>query len=400
MTTALVVGSGISGLAAAWCLADEGLAVHVVERGAAPGGLIGTRETPYGRVERAANAFVWTDTTARWFATLGLEPEFAEDTSRRKYIFRGRPRRWPLTVTETAAMGARFGVRWLARRNRPRDGESVAAFSDRVLGQAATSWLVGPALQGIYGAPPHALAAQAVFSGEPRPRGRRLAAPPGGMGTFVMRLYERLRARGVSFEFNRTIGALDSRTPTVICTNARDAARLLVTDAPQLSDALGSITMTSMVSATAFYPTDARDLSGFGVLFPRGGGVQALGVLFNSQIFCSRCAWRSETWIYGASEDHRLDSDAGTADVVCEDREHLTGARAQPIEIYVTRHTQALPVYGSAILDVRSRVEDLPDWLALAGNATGRLGIARLLDVAEAAAVRISASTERSRASA
>jgi hypothetical protein len=45
-------------------------------------------------------------------------------------------------------------------------------------------------------------------------------------------------------------------------------------------------------------------------------------------------------------------------------------------------------------------VDDLPNWLALAGNATGRLGIARLLDVAEAAAVRISASAERSRASA
>lgn len=390
MKTALVVGSGISGLATAWCLADAGVGVHVVERGASAGGLIGTRDTPYGRVERAANAFVWTGTTAHWFARLGLAPEFAADTSKRRYIYRGKPRRWPLTPIETAAMGARFGAKWIARRNRPRAGESIAAFSDRVLGSAATSWLVGPALQGIYGAPPHALAAQAIFTGESRPRGRRLAAPVGGMGVFVDRLYDKLRARGVTFEFNKTIGVLDSRTPTVICTNARDAARLIATDAPDLSRALESVAMTSMVTTTAFYQVDPRDLAGFGVLFPRGGDVQALGVLFNSQIFCSRCAWRSETWIYDATTDTRLASDAGAAAVVRTDREQLTGAAAEPVEMYVTRHAPALPVYGPPILDVRKNISELPAWLALAGNATGHIGVARLLEVAAAAAGKIS----------
>ena len=45
-------------------------------------------------------------------------------------------------------------------RLRPADSESVAAYIDRVAGRSATRWLVGPALQGIYAAPPDRLAAR------------------------------------------------------------------------------------------------------------------------------------------------------------------------------------------------------------------------------------------------
>ena len=75
MTPAHVIGAGISGLAAAWHLADRGCEVTVFDRAPAPGGLIHTHHTPHGLVETAANAFVWDDVVAGWFERLDLTPD-------------------------------------------------------------------------------------------------------------------------------------------------------------------------------------------------------------------------------------------------------------------------------------------------------------------------------------
>ena len=109
MKEAQVIGSGLSGLATAWHLADYGFTVTVSDAAAGPGGLIQTRQSPHGLVETAANAFVWTDTVAEWFDRLDLAPVTARDESKRRYIYRdGRPRRWPLSVRESAGLAARL----------------------------------------------------------------------------------------------------------------------------------------------------------------------------------------------------------------------------------------------------------------------------------------------------
>jgi oxygen-dependent protoporphyrinogen oxidase len=386
MTAVRVVGAGLSGLAAAWTLVDAGCRVDVVDAASSPGGLIRTTRTPHGLVEQAANAFVWNDNTARWFAGLGIPPSFARPAARRRYIFaRGRPRRWPLTMGASIELGARLLNAAVRRQLAPRDAESVAAFSDRIAGRQATRTMIGPAIGGVYGAAPDRLLARAVFGG--RRAGRRvMAAPPGGMGEFVERLHDRLRDRGVVFAFGQRLDALDPSVPTIVCTNVGDAARLLGDHAPALARALLTASMTSLLTATAFFEHRIGDLDGFGVLFPRDSGILALGALFNTSIFEGRGSMRSETWIYSSDDGSGLPSDAAVVRRLGDDRHGLTGRSDTPIAVTATRQAPALPLYNEAIPSIQSRLADLPPWLGLAGNYLGQIGVSALLVQAEAAA--------------
>ena len=386
----IVIGAGLSGLATAWYLSDAGADVRVIEAADRPGGLIQTQRVPEGLVEAAARAFTWSDRAGALFDAAGVPPCFAREQSKRRYIFRdGQPKRWPLTPVETAGAAARFGRAWVSRDIRPRQSESVATWGTRVLGSSALTWLIAPALQGIYASPPAALSAVALF-GKKRVKRGRLAAPPEGMSQLIDRLHHALCQRGVIFEFGRPAEQLDGSIPTAVCTNAPAAARLLALHAPNLAAALRQVRMVSLVTVTAFFEPRQDDLRGFGVLFPRSSGIDALGAMFNAEIFPGRSALRSETWIYGDLSAAALPrTDAAVAARLMADRAVLTGRSEAPIAFYVTAQIEALPVYDGAVLDAEAALAQLPSHIALAGNYLGRLGVSQLLDGAADAAARL-----------
>jgi hypothetical protein len=190
--------------------------------------------------------------------------------------------------------------------------------------------------------------------------------------------------------------------PTVLCTGPRTAAQLLAPHAPGLARAITTIDLTALVSLTAFFPRSADDVRGFGVLFPRNSGIEAYGVLFGADVFPSRSRLRSETWIYGAPDRDALLARAGSlVHQVLDDRRVFTTRDVPPVAIYAGAADEApadrsiasvcaeLPLYGTAIAGVRDRLEELPPWLAVAGNYVGHLGISKLLDVSAGAVARI-----------
>lgn len=379
MTTVQVIGAGVSGLTAAWQLADTGATVDVFESAPAEGGLVRTTRTGCGLAENAANAFVWTDRTERWFDRLKITPSFALDTSRRRFIYRnGRPRQWPLSPGETLRTAARVGMAVATRRTAPRDHETAEAWGRRVAGAVATRHLLAPALQGVYGVPLDRLSARAVFG--PRKRQRvRLAAPAEGMGEFVQRLRAGLEARGVRIHCGQPIATIEAHTPTWICTNAPAAAHLLRPHAPEAANLIAKVQLTAMASVTAFYEPHASDEHGFGVLFPPGEGMSALGVRFNSDIFAGSAPFRSETWIYGGASPDALPTQENLPALLRADRYKLTGRDQQCAGIHIGYAPQAFPIYDYAIVALAALDTHLPAWLRVKGNYLGKRGVSDLI---------------------
>lgn len=394
-----VIGGGFSGLTTAYYLLREGLEVRLLEREGRTGGLVGTRRTPEGLVETAANGILNSGRLEAMCREIGVPLEPPRRESRARYIWRGRPRRYPLTAAETVRMAAgligNFG-RW-----GPNPQETIAAWGGRVLGQGATEYGLVTALGGIYAGDGGRLSASLILgprtrAGEaekpPRPSVRGTVAPRGGMQELIDGLTHWIEQAGARIEYHQR-AEVDPDSPTVVCTSAREAADCLAPAAPAVAEALRRIEMLSLVTVTAFYAREAGDLPGFGCLFPRDQGFRARGVLFNDSIFEGRSGFRSEAWIFGGAHDPGIvDLDeAALGEVVARDRERMTGRTTAPLALYATRWPAALPHYDVTLERTLGAFPPLPPRVRLAGNYLGGIGLARILDRSARVAVGLAA---------
>jgi oxygen-dependent protoporphyrinogen oxidase len=393
MKAVTVIGGGFSGLATAYYLSRAGIPVEIVEKADRLGGLIATLQTPHGPVETAA---IGMKNTARVDAVcrdLGLPMlSTTPSVSRARYIYRQRPRRWPLNAGECLTLAARFATAAAHGSRSPRPLETVDEWGARVLGRTATRWLVGPTLQGMYAGDPACLSASLVFgAGRPvRPARKGVVAPARGMQQLIDGLESYLRTRDVSIRLNSPV-RLNGSMPAVICTSARDAAECLRDAAPAASQALSKIDMLPLVRLTAFYPDDDTHQRGRGILFPRGGDIRALGVLFNTNVFPNRAGHYSESWIYGGAADRDIVqlSDEELAAAMDRDREVLCGRPVTPAARLVHRWRAALPHYDLQLESVHAGGFDLPAGIFLVGNYVGGIGVSMLLEQAAAVGARV-----------
>ena len=390
MQTVTVVGAGFSGLVTAYYLVKEGFHVRIVEKNSRPGGMIQTIQTPQGPVETAANGIRNSVRLEAICADIGVPLRPTRREARARFIFRGRPTRFPLEGTEVLKLGFKFASS--ATTLRPRPLETISDWGRRVVGAGATDYFLAPALGGIYAGDPDRLSASLIFgqaslpahlktTRPARPRMRGTLAPPKGMQQLIDGLFEYLDHSGVEFVFNCG-SKMEAGEAAIVCTSALAAAGCLADAAPQLSECLQQVEMMPVVTATCQYQTSAAKLKGFGCLFPRAEGFRARGVLFNEFIFERRGPAHSETWIFGGALDPGIVklSERELIELIATERKRLYGEDHQPTGIHLTTWPEALPHYSVDLERILTELPAPPANVALVGNYLGGIGLAKLIE--------------------
>ncbi len=445
----LIVGAGISGLAAAHRLITmaPSLRVAIHDAASSPGGNLGSARVAGVRLDTAADAFLArVDGAVDLARELGMGDDLiAPATGNAGVFIEGRYRPLPtglvlgvptdLDAVARSQILTSEGVRRAEEDltvARPFDG-SDRSISDAIgshLGREVVERLVDPLLGGISAAncddlsiaaaapqlveasrAPHLIAAlleqQAVTSRgqigvtEARPV---FLAPKLGVHTIVTRLVE---AVGDRLVMNSSIDSLQRcsdgtwalgsfRAPMVVlATPASVSARLLSSVDPAASRALASIRMASVALVLLAYQTsDCRIPDGSGVLVPR-----------TEQRFITAASWWNHKWPHLATGDHtfirasvgRIDDvrfqSMTDADIVARIHRELADMvqlDAAPVDAHVARWMNSFPQYDVGHLDLIAQVErslaaSAPG-IALAGAALRGVGLPACIRSGRAAA--------------
>ncbi|MDP0498409.1 MAG: protoporphyrinogen oxidase [Verrucomicrobiota bacterium JB024] len=174
MKSAVVIGAGITGLAAATTLKKAGYDVRLLEKSTRTGGCIQTVRRDGYLVETGPNTMMLSSLqTAMFLGELGLGDELllSSDVAKNRYIYKGGE-----TVAVPTGPGKFFKSPLLSAKGKLRlmkepfvkkpanlAEESLASFVQRRLGQDALDFMAEPAVSGIYAGDPKRLSAQHAF---------------------------------------------------------------------------------------------------------------------------------------------------------------------------------------------------------------------------------------------
>jgi len=379
--TVRIIGAGFSGLTVAYALIKQGVAVEIYEKSPRAGGLIQTLESGADLVETAANGILASPDVEELFQDLNLKKASRPKSGKARFVFRKTPRQWPLGVLETLSfVGGLIYTLLFKKLARSKKDETVEEWVKRLWGEAAYDYLVSPALQGVYG-PVENLDAELLGRALKRSaNGKQTVAPEKGMGQLIEALQNYIKARGGEFHFGVN-GELRNDVPTVIATPAPIAALILAPEHPDAAKHLAKVVYKSLTTVTATFAESSAQgiqgapLKGFGCLFPKNEGFNALGVLLNHHIFGGRSQMQSETWIFPNAVD---DTDE-IRQKLQSDRKRMLGYEQNPEALTATAWPHALPDYNKDLREMIDQIQ-LPPKIYLTGNYLGAIGLSKILN--------------------
>lgn len=301
-------GGGVAGLLMGHFLSRQGYDIQLYEKSDRLGGKIQSHHLPEGVIEEGPNAIFATAEIEAWLQSLGLTVIPATPKLKRRL--------WNQTPFAPMSLGLALKLfpNLFKRTPSVNDGITVAQFFRPLLGTHVET-LLTPALQGIYGCGADELTIASVWP-QLKP-GRywrvlrslkstkaRSVSFAGGMTEFIQALAKSIKGQ---IHLNYT-GAFELRPNTIICTEAPAASLLLNGSWAEGARVLKRLDYLPLSSVTVLTPAIPETRGVFGYLFPRSSGVNALGVLFNREIFPQRAGM---TFILPGVDDveSRLKSD-------------------------------------------------------------------------------------------
>lgn len=422
-----IVGAGITGLAAAFTLADEaartGLKIDItlLEAATVAGGHARTVAEGGFLVESGPNGFLDREPeTLALIESLGLTGRLVESkpAAKRRFVVRGgrlhQAPDSPWTLLASGSLSPFGKVRLLLEPFAPAAPagveETVFDFASRRIGHEAADMLVDAAVAGISAGDSRALSARAQFplmvemerehGGLIRAmvarRRRGIKAPrllsfDGGLGVLTCALVERL---GPRLRTGRAVSAID-RSPGAFRLKVRDgddveadqvllalpasaASHLVEGIDPELSGNLRGIAYSGIaVVAMAFAVSDLpASLDGYGYLVTRDEKLATLGVVWESCLFPGR-APEGHVLVRAFMGGARRPEVLQAGDAILLARAHaelapLMGVFAEPSRHWVFRWPNAIAQYTVGHLDrvarIRERLTTYPG-LAVGGSS-------------------------------
>lgn len=440
----VIIGAGISGLAAAVTLKRGGIDPLVIEALPQPGGSARTLLRDGYLCEAGPNTLMLSNPEVAGFlqetGLLAAALDAAPHAKKRFVAQGGRLVALPSSPVSFALSGAlswRAKLRMLCEPFIPkgvREDETLAEFVRRRLGEEPLHELVGPFVSGVYAGDPerlvvrHALpklhrleqAHGSLIRGAIRlrqgaaPKGRLLSWP-GGLAEMAAALagllgnrirfsspVERLRreADGWVIDCN---GAKVRTQRVVLATDVATAVRLLE---PVFHDVgpLRNIPVAPMAVIHLGFERLAvkHPLDGFGVLISRRRGLRTLGALFSSTLFPGRAP--ADRVLLTAFMGGMLDrevlalDDRAIIETVLRDLTPLLGIRAPAVFRNLTRWPRAIPQYERdhpRVLEACGRAEAACPGLELIGNYRGGISLEACLANGRALGLRLAAEIAR-----
>jgi len=407
LRSVLIVGGGISGLAAAYELRNSGLRCTLIEAADRLGGVIRTDRVEGCLVEGGPDSFIAQKPWAlELIRELGLGDEVigSNDADRKTYILRkGRLIPLPdgiqflaptkiLPVVRSPLLSlktkAAMALEWFRRPRANQGDRSVADFVKDHYGDEANEYLAQPMLAGVYGGAPEQLSVGSVLprfvelerrygslsralfharwkNRSAKPAGSLFLTLRGGMQRLTDRLAEEIRGsvevvqgegvsvarKGQGFTLEMADGGALEGERIIIATPAWQAAQLLRQSDPQLAELLDSIPYGSSVTGALIYrrPEFQRALDGFGFLVPRAEGR-----------LLSACTWVNTKFNDRAPDDKPLlrafiagekaesmlsSSDESLEKAIGADLQQIMGFSAPPIAARFSRWERSMAQY-------------------------------------------------------
>ena len=435
MRKVVVVGGGISGLAAAYQLITNGYDVSVVEASSTIGGKISTVEIAGVPIDGGPDAFLVREPEMRELCTsLGIADELVTPISRSAKIWvdgsmQALPKSQflgvPLDFEELSSLnlispeGIAIAQNDLTAEDNARDeDETVGSLIRRRLGDEVMEKLVGPLLGGINAGDPDNISLKSgipylasAASLDPslirsiqkfiRASNRNPETPvflthPEGLGKVVNALGKELEGKIILNERIQSVHAKDREwilegqkgsyeaDSVILTTPSYISSSIIETTNEKIANLLSNINYASMAFALFAFPSkEIRPFDGSGFLVAKSEG-----------LLMTACSWSSSKWKHlddkeatfvrvsaGRADDDRafnLDNEELTSTLL-EELSRIVDIQATPIESQVIRWPKSFPQYeighSNKVDQIQKLLRDEAPGIFVAGAAFNGLGL-------------------------
>ncbi len=454
MKHAVIVGGGISGLAAAYELEKSGTPYTLIERDTRLGGVILTHQVEGCTLEAGPDSFISQKPAAlQLIKELGMGDEVIGSNDHLRVTFvrrKGRlvplpegmmmmipTRVLPMAKSPLLSWGTkiRMGLEYF-RKPADHGDRSVADFIRDHYGQETVDYLAEPLLAGVFGGDPGALS---VLSTLPRfvemekkygsltKAALAMKAPPAQPGATLFRTLKRglstlvdaLQPRKGTVLLGSPVEAVERLTDgsfrvrrngdwmeasnVIFAGQSYVAASLMEGFAPDAAALLRQTGYASSATVTIGYRKSelGRELKGFGILVPGVERKRMRACTFVANKFSYRVADGYEVircFLGGAADEGVLEeSDDRILAIVRDELRELVGVDADPAFYRVQRWRKSMAQYtvghNKRVAQVKEILAAKVPGLYLAGNGYQGIGIPDCIEMGRAAGKAASAAT-------